>query len=655
MANYKNINEKLETSAINSNGKVSKRFWIYFIILLISWTVVIGISLYWNIIHSHENVETLAKTQAITSYDKDLLYRRWNSEHGGIYAPVSDKTLPNPYLDVEEKVIITSSGKKLTVINPAFMTRQVYELSSDDFGVIGHMTSLNPINPSNNPDEWELEGLKSFKEGKDEFSSVEIIDGKKYLRLIKPFYVESSCLKCHEHQGYKLGDIRGGISVAVPLNSYSEIVATQTKSLLIGHVSIWLVGSMLLIFGFVKIKKNVNKVEESESRFKILFNSISDLAIAYQKDDSGNFRIVQVNPIAEKKFGLTSGKVLDRKDSKTEHYNKFFADIDNQVNTKTDSSQPYETEYRNQNNEIIPVEFNTEIFQLGGKTTTLAVIRDISERKRREEEISQYIDELHEVKDSLEKNGYEIVKVNCMLEESEKKLLELNANKDKFFSIISHDLKSPFSVLLGSTEMLISEYDEFTEEEKRELIGGLYRSITNVYNLLEGLLEWSRLQIGQLSYNPQQINLYNIGNQIVELISPNALKKGILLQSNIANNEFVYADYQMVNTVLRNLVTNAIKYSEKGGSVKILSEQDKEKVKIIVKDTGVGIKDSDLDKLFRIEIHHTTAGTNNEPGTGVGLILCKELVEKNKGKIWVESEFGKGSRFCFTLPINKNV
>jgi signal transduction histidine kinase len=232
-------------------------------------------------------------------------------------------------------------------------------------------------------------------------------------------------------------------------------------------------------------------------------------------------------------------------------------------------------------------------------------------------------------------------------------LKELNSSKDKFFSILAHDLKGPFQGILGYTDILKNEYDSLEKEEVKVLVSSLYSVTRNVYNLLEGLLEWSRAQTGRIEYNPTFFMLSEEANNVVQLLTESAVVKEIVFSSTIENSIKVYADRDMVNTILRNLVANAIKFTNNGKIVKIVAEKRANDVVVSVVDHGIGMSQEEIQSLFRIDIHHTTLGTNGEEGTGVGLILCKELVQSNGGKIWVESEIGKGSKFSFNLPSSK--
>jgi PAS domain S-box-containing protein len=234
--------------------------------------------------------------------------------------------------------------------------------------------------------------------------------------------------------------------------------------------------------------------------------------------------------------------------------------------------------------------------------------------------------------------------------EAKEELELINKNKDRFFSIISHDLKSPFSSILGATEMLVSDYDELTSYEIKDMINMLRNSSVNVYNLLEDLLEWARTQTDRMEYEFKNIDFYETSIKIINLLKTAASNKNIFIENGVKENTLIFADEKATETVLRNLIANAIKFTKPDGIIKIETEMRDGEIAISVSDSGIGMSEADKNKLFKIELHHTTVGTNKEAGTGVGLILCKELVEKHGGKIWVESELGIGSKFVFALP-----
>ncbi len=229
-------------------------------------------------------------------------------------------------------------------------------------------------------------------------------------------------------------------------------------------------------------------------------------------------------------------------------------------------------------------------------------------------------------------------------------LLKLNSEKDKFFSIIAHDLKSPFNSIIGFSDLLAKEVVN-KNCENIELYSSIIKSSSGrAYNLLINLMEWAQSQTGRMGFNPEYFNLDMSINEIVLLFTNIAMQKSVSITYNADSEILVYADKAMVNTILRNLVSNAIKFTKPGGNVTINCEVNQNNTKISVKDTGVGMSKSTIKSLFRIDIKYPAKGTINETGTGLGLILCKEFINKHKGEILVESEPGKGSVFGFTLP-----
>ncbi|KAF5071370.1 Adaptive-response sensory-kinase SasA [anaerobic digester metagenome] len=251
----------------------------------------------------------------------------------------------------------------------------------------------------------------------------------------------------------------------------------------------------------------------------------------------------------------------------------------------------------------------------------------------------------------LSKKNEELKLANEKLRESEINLKALNNTKDKFFSIIAHDLKNPFNALLGFSELLHNNYDNFSTTETKEYIGVINESAQSLFRLLENLLQWSRTQTGKLAYNPETINLHTIISQETELLRINADKKGINISFDVDNELEAYADKNIASTVLRNFINNAIKFTHAGGTVLVKAYVDEnQKVRIDTIDDGIGINPNDIDKLFRTDLSFSSKGTANEEGTGLGLIICKEFIERAGGEIIVKSNVGKGSTFSFTLP-----
>jgi len=248
------------------------------------------------------------------------------------------------------------------------------------------------------------------------------------------------------------------------------------------------------------------------------------------------------------------------------------------------------------------------------------------------------------------KTHIELRQANKTIEKQNNELVKINNEKDKFFSIIAHDLRSPFTGLLSLTQMLAEEFEDFTKEEMVRTINSLKESASILYKLLENLLSWSLIKRGLMEFNFEKLNLYYAVNSNLEILEQRAIQKKIALINNTDPEIFVYSDKNIIYTVLRNLISNSVKFTPSGGSVTVNSQDLKNKIEISVKDTGIGISEVDLHRLFKIDEKVSNKGTEGEPSTGLGLLLCKELIEKNNGEIYVKSEIGKGSEFAFTLP-----
>jgi PAS domain-containing protein len=299
----KNKGKKAEKTKPNMEKEIIKRHpnWNrYILVLSLIWTVTIFILMGWNLTQINLYTLETARIQARSTYEKDIIYRSWNASHGGVYVPVTEKTQPNLYLvDIEEREIITPSGRLLTLINPAYMTRQVHELGGDKRGVRGHITSLNPIRPENAADDWETKALQAFELGETEFSSIEEFDGEIFMRLMRPLITEENCLKCHAAQGYKIGDVRGGISVDVPMESLMAIEHSQNISIVGGYGLLWLLGIIGINFSRQRLISSerirlqaMEALRDSEEKYRVLYENAP---LSYQSlDEDGRF--LDVNP-----------------------------------------------------------------------------------------------------------------------------------------------------------------------------------------------------------------------------------------------------------------------------------------------------------------------------------------------------------------------
>ena len=235
------------------------------------------------------------------------------------------------------------------------------------------------------------------------------------------------------------------------------------------------------------------------------------------------------------------------------------------------------------------------------------------------------------------------------LSEKNKSLRTLNMTKDKFFSIIAHDLKNPFNAVLGFSELLSVKFHKISDEKKKKYIDIIFDSVTKIYKLLENLLQWARSQTDNIPFQPEEFLLDELIKVNLELCDSQIKEKNLVISRDYPSDIKVHADRNMINTVIRNLLTNAIKFTE-SGNINIRIYQSNHSVTFEIEDTGVGIPKLKVKKIFEIDKEKSTEGTKGESGTGLGLIICKEFIEKNRGKISVKSIENKGSIFTFILP-----
>lgn len=470
--------------------------------ILLIWLLLIVASFSWNYHVIVSNTVLIVENKARAFFDQILVTRAWNSSHGGVYVPVSGKVKPNLFLNDSLRDVTTIGGLKLTKINPAYMTRQIAEINQLQNDLQFHITSLKPIRPENRADAWETRALKSFENGNPAILELVPNDSTPQYRYMAPLITAKSCLQCHSFQGYKLDDIRGGISISFPSKVYTETQNNQLRNLLFVHVAI-------LLLGFL-----------------------------------GLFRYYKME-------------------------NKLFA---------------------------------------------------IISQKNNELEADRIV--LHQT----------------------------IAEKDKFFSIVAHDLRSPFNSFLGLTEIMVKDSKTLSLDEMQQIALRLQKSASNLFRLLENLLAWSRVKNGSILLSQENINLKVIVEENISIFADYLKTKEINITTDIPDEMMVFADSRMLQSVIRNLISNAAKFSHKGGGIHVMAKPTGDNlIGISVGDSGIGMSPKILDQLFRIDVQINRKGTDNEPSSGLGLLLCKEFVENMGGTIWAISEEGKGSVFHFTM------
>ncbi len=281
---------------------------------------------------------------------------------------------------------------------------------------------------------------------------------------------------------------------------------------------------------------------------------------------------------------------------------------------------------------------------------TYSAFKTIDEyRQGLEQKVRERTQALEAQKEELQAEVNKRKQTEKELRNLNQQLQEANASKNKFFSIIAHDLRSPFAGFLGITRIMADNIDGWEKAEVREITHQMKHVGENLYALLENLLTWSRIQQNSIEFYLQRLRVRSIITRNIDLLTPNAEQKQITLKNSVHDQLFVHADLNMVDTIVRNLLSNALKFTNAGGTIEISAVPKNETINVSIADTGIGISEKHLPKLFQIDTKYQRTGTAHEAGTGLGLVLCKEFVERNGGSIWVASEVGKGTTFTFAL------
>ncbi|MBN2663601.1 MAG: PAS domain S-box protein [Bacteroidales bacterium] len=355
-------------------------------------------------------------------------------------------------------------------------------------------------------------------------------------------------------------------------------------------------------------------LRESEENLVALINNVPLAVFVHQPNDNGKF--ILVNKTAEKYTGYSKDELLNMKVSDIDYDS---VDRDDQTNIwetlEYGKTYNLESKHVRKDKSVYDAEIIFSLINFKNKPTLISVVNDITERK---------------INENL--------------------LIDLNATKDKFFSIIAHDLKNPFNSILGFSNLLLKNIEKYDKDKIKKFIDSIYQSSKNTYKLLETLLEWAKSQSGKISFSPEEINIKQLFDETIGTLLDQARTKKINIVFHCDDTEFVVGDFYMLSTILRNLTSNAIKFSPSNSEITLKVVHKKSKIVFSVADAGVGMSEDKLEKLFKIGEKITSLGTNNEQGSGLGLLLSKEFVTKHNGKIWAESIINEGSTFYFSIP-----
>jgi len=587
------------------------------------WTIIIIISLSWNIARQKNEIIEVATNEAKTIFEKDLFYYRWGTSHNGVYVPLTEKTQPNPYLDhLPESSGTTSTGQTLTLVNPEYMIRQVYEMSTGSNSALGHITSLDPIREENAADSWESEALAAFEKGETQISSVEVIDGQPYLRLMRPMMTESGCLKCHEQQGYALGDIRGGISVAVPMSLLFSIYRRDIVLLTLAHVPLWLLGLAGIFISSRRITQAIRKREAAETKTRSIINNMLDGLITM----NANGIIESLNAPACHLFGCDKEETVGKSIASFIQFPGRStlpagqeASLRGEIRAMVGAQREL-TGFRTDGS-AFPIELSLSEMPLDDGTLYIATVRDVTEEKLRKSEALRT--------GQLAAIG------------------ELAAG-------VAHEINNPINGIINYTQLLLDNADEKYDDTDRDFMARIIKEGERIAVIVGNLLSFARQRDVV-----EEVSMKDIIEDSVSLLMHQLQKDGIQLSVDLpAELPLIRGNPQQLQQVIINLLTNASyalnqKYPAATPDKRLeircrpKTAMGKEYVSTTVTDWGIGIPSEIIDHIF------DSLFTTKPPGkgTGLGLSISKGLVRDHQGFLSVESTVGGPTVATVDLPV----
>jgi PAS domain S-box-containing protein len=740
---------------MNKSVKYLRR---YTIVIVFFWSLTILGFLGWRLNHINVEIEESARHHAELHFKWIRTIRHWVASYGGVYLHHDERTPPNKYLDVPERDIVTPSGKELTLMNPAYMTRQVFTEYEEELGFTGHITSLNPINPQNAPDGWERAALEGFERGNTEVIELTEIDGELFIRLMRPLKTVKACLKCHAQQGYKIGDIRGGITISVPITPFILQKRHEWGLNIFIFILIWVTGVYFGYFGYKRLSKQIISLKSTTVELKKSRKGLSEaeqkLALHVQQTPLGviewsvDFKVTAWNPAAEKIFGFSSSEAIGHKpieiiipEIAKEHVDRIWSDILKQRGGTRSTNENITRDGKT----IICEWYNTPLIDSDGTVIGIAsLVHDVTDRMRAEEErerLSTAISQSAETivitdtegsilyaNPAFEKTtGYtheEAIGQNSRLLKSGKHPVQFYSNlwatikrgeiwsgqfinkkkdgtlfeedatispilnadgkivnfvavkrdithesmlkrsRDYFTSVTSHELRTPLTALKLVERLMKDIGKEVSDKKKFEKItDALESSHDGLNRILEATTLLDDLNTPKTEKHFHPVYLHTDITSRVEITT------GIIKRNNrrlkldmdldrLPMDTEVIGDEAMINRAIDNILSNAVKYTQDGKTIKVTAKIKNGNAVISVHDEGIGIPKEEMDIIFEpyfslenVLEHSTGEYSYKGGGLGLGLALASMILDYHGGKLEVASEGeNMGTDVTMTFP-----
>ena len=594
------------------------------------WSIMISVSLTWGLHQQGHHLLESATVAARVNINKDLSFRRWATSHGGVYVTPTEHTPPNPYLNVVTRDVVTTTGRPLTLMNPAYMLREMQQDFGDEYGTRSHLTSLKLLNPANAADPWQVKALSSFERGGKELLEMQYVDDQPYLKLMLPVFVEAGCLKCHAQQGYQVGDVRGGIDSSIPLAPFLARTLESSIELTVSHGAIWLLGiSGLLLFYrrehslAAENQRSEDALRASEERFRLAADTANDLVYEWDLQEE-----VQWFGRIDEMLGYGKGEFPRTLQGWKESVHPDDRDlVMAAIQAHLEGGDPYALKYRIRRNDDVYLWWSARGAVVkapdGTPVRWIGTVTDISEQLKLEESLRQ--------SQKMEAIG-------------------------TLAGGIAHDFNNILSAVVGYTELALMEVTENTDVHNYLCEVGT--AAARATELVRQILTFSRKQ--KQDKQPLQVAL--IVKEALKLLRA-SIPTTVEIRQEIVSQAMVLADPTQIHQLIMNLCTNGYQAMVEHGGVLGVTLQDIDfeqetmdgaielspgrYLLLAVSDSGCGMDKDVLARIF--DPYFTTKGVGK--GTGLGLAVVHGIVKDLQGRVSVYSEPGRGTTFHVYLPV----
>jgi PAS domain S-box-containing protein len=607
--------------------------WNFTIYAAITLTMLVVTSALWNLDNLDKQAINIAAAEARANWNKDQAFRRWATRHGGLYVKPDERTPPNPYLDhLPHRDIKTIDGADLTLMNPAYMMSQMTKEFETMYGIKGKITGQILLNPDNEPDPWELASLKQFDKGVKETLERADVDGQPYIRFMRPMIMKEGCVLCHGHLGFGVGDIRGGVSVSIPLKPYIQAAHKSKVSLLTTHGSVWVLG--MLMIGFISWRGKTWEAMQRQTEDRL--TGILDIAPEAIITVNSDMTIELFNQGAERIFGYAAKDIIGQSmeilipQAVRQNHSKLVDEFNRSEDNYRPMGLRQDISGLRKDGTEFPASASVSKLDIKGERIFTVMLQDITQRR--------------------------VAELAIMISKEEAEIA--NRAKSEFLANMSHELRTPLNAIIGFSDMLTHQvFGSLGNSKNHDSASSIHEAGNHLMQIIGDILDISKIEAGEATIEDTNVNMEKCVQGCISMVKARIRGAAIKVDTEIEDHlPDLRADKRHVKQIIINLLSNAIKFTPAGGRITLsagLNENDCMEIKI--SDTGVGIDAENISKVMQPFGQVAESQKRSHGGTGLGLPICNSLMKLHGGYLLIESQIDKGTTVTITFPSDRTL